>query len=1557
MLALTFNPSAQVWSEADYNALWVKVNNAISEGKPQTAVAYLGELERMCAARKDTLEQYKVMKTKYECLSKYNWKEANKYYPEFNSFRRQITDNLDYYLETYANHPAVDWLVYEKILRLKRNVDASGTRSGARYREIRKICMKAAEVLPKGEYRNNILDIVRQMDSKDVSLVCRKSFIYPGDKLDFELSARNVGQSSFDVCRLNDRFNIVGGEPLKKLSGHGRKLTSWTVSSYKNEYNMSEKVPVSYTFTEPGIYLVANTAEGQGDYVVVYVSRVGVAARSVDGHNEVYVADPRTGKPADKATIFAWTDYSDGKAEPANETFVRPDYLSQKDYALNGFTPLTQEIFTKKITFAQLMAQVAGDRWAPAISISEAGDGKRSRSSDVMHYIYTDRTLYRASDTIRFKLIAVSTNYEQGKVLAGKRITVSLRDPASAKPVSKVTVTTNQMGSAAGSFVIPEGSRNGSWRLETDRGAASFHVEAYKDPKFKIEFEKIKEIYTFEDNIAQIGRVMGLTGSGVANARVEYTVEPCRVWNAGKTMEPVEGSARTDADGFFEVPFVAPLPEDANIKSMCYRINVKAVAPGGETCEAGKIVTVSRSALSFAVSLDNEYRMDTLLLVNKEVASSFTISATNSDGVAQDIPGWYRLEKEGELRSDGTFSMGEPVALDFGGYSSGEYVLRYGANLAGGTLSGTTSLVLLAPDDRGCPVDRKMFFYPVKEKDAVDFVVGTSEDDLYIQLELFDAGKVVYRKPLHLVHGMQHIKLDYKAAWQDEVTVSLFGFRDMEEVSLRHNFSREVPSFNFDIKVSSLRDRTTPNTKETFTVETKPSEMLISIYDITCDRYSKNSFYFNPIHPYSSYAPYAWSNVSGSRPYYHVAYGNRRLMSKAVGVELPQMMMNDMVMAEESAVLDTEVSGVNAADDALPESGQIDIREDFTQTLAFIPQMEIPASGNATVTFTTRESLSTFRIAMLAHTKDLRSGTAESQIIVDKAVRIESYAPLFAVEGDRLIVKANVTNTSRETVKGRASLRLSNEDAGIELDIPTVDRDVTLKPGASQTVSWEVKMPSAVRRMGITTLFASKNISDAEKHLIEIVPASRTITEAESFVIGSGRNKNSCIRDLKARFPYPNAEIRYEEYTTKDALREVLKQPAYPKGDNMIEWLDALYLNQMRGALLGVDSVDTRLSRRAVNKLATLQKPDGGFGWFPCNNSSDLLTMMFLDKAYYMRELGALPRNTNINKLIDKALGYVEKRILEKTSVKKWDWRDLTYLFASRLEYPNIAVGDDIRKVLQEYVRKCRDGWQDLPIVEKARLCTVLDATDTRQMLTVMRSLRDYAVRNDNVGCYFPNAAMPYRGMLHTELYAHALLAAVFGEMEQMDIAKGIMKWLLLQKHNQEWGSNMASADAIYALLKYRAPDVRFGAVYYTYYAPMTEVQASSNQLSVSRSWWRDGKKLKDGEKLRVGDKIEVRYDIYNTENRSFVVMEASRPACFYPADERSSGTSWFYCERLADRTKYYFQTLAEEDTALRETFYVTQEGTFNSALVTIESLYAPEYRGHTGAFKVETKE
>ena len=196
------------------------------------------------------------------------------------------------------------------------------------------------------------------------------------------------------------------------------------------------------------------------------------------------------------------------------------------------------------------------------------------------------------------------------------------------------------------------------------------------------------------------------------------------------------------------------------------------------------------------------------------------------------------------------------------------------------------------------------------------------------------------------------------------------------------------------------------------------------------------------------------------------------------------------------------------------------------------------------------------------------------------------------------------------------------------------------------------------------------------------------------------------------------------------------------------------------------------------------------------------------------------------------------------------------------------------------------------------------------------------------------------------------------GKLGEKKVVDGIAQWLLLQKHNQAWENTVATTDAVHALISSNAKDLKLGAVYYTYTTKLDRVKAASNEITVTRSYSRvGGGALRDGDALHVGDEIVVTYSIYNTENRSFVQMRAMRPACFYPCDERSYFT-WFgfYREVKPSETNYYWELLPEEHISVSESFYVQQEGTFNSGLVEIECLYAKEYRGHTDAVTVTAK-
>jgi hypothetical protein len=203
---------------------------------------------------------------------------------------------------------------------------------------------------------------------------------------------------------------------------------------------------------------------------------------------------------------------------------------------------------------------------------------------------------------------------------------------------------------------------------------------------------------------------------------------------------------------------------------------------------------------------------------------------------------------------------------------------------------------------------------------------------------------------------------------------------------------------------------------------------------------------------------------------------------------------------------------------------------------------------------------------------------------------------------------------------------------------------------------------------------------------------------------------------------------------------------------------------------------------------------------------------------------------------------------------------------------------------------------------------------------------------------------------------------ALFARLGEKDMVDSLALWMLLQKHNQAWENTVATTDAVHALVSSGAKDLKLGAVYYTYDTVIDDVKPAANELEVDREFVRvsDNKVINDGDKLNVGDEIIAKYYIKNSENRSFVRMKAMRPACFYPLDERSYFFTgfWggFYKEQRESHTNYYFELMPEGELTVEERFYITQEGTFATSIVEIESLYANEYRGHTGSVKITSK-
>ncbi|MGN1232985.1 MAG: MG2 domain-containing protein [Candidatus Cryptobacteroides sp.] len=265
-------------------------------------------------------------------------------------------------------------------------------------------------------------------------------------------------------------------------------------------------------------------------------------------------------------------------------------------------------------------------------------------------------------------------------------------------------------------------------------------------------------------------------------------------------------------------------------------------------------------------------------------------------------------------------------------------------------------------------------------------------------------------------------------------------------------------------------------------------------------------------------------------------------------------------------------------------------------------------------------------------------------------------------------------------------------------------------------------------------------------------------------------------------------------------------------------------------------------------------------------------------------------------------------------------------------------------------------------------------------------SLLQYAVEHRDGGIYYPNLVMPFRGLLESEAYAHSMLCDLFTGYETLypgsgtgRVADGIRIWLMLQKETQHWDNQPEFVDAVTSVMA-GDDEVKSTSVLVLEKAaemPFKDVRAAGNGFSIERKFYREAvvehsgaatgskdrnvvelKEIKEGDNVNVGEKIISVCTIHNDENRSFVRINVPRPAGFRPVNQLSGhcGISgrrlWFapqgYCNVKAAATEYYYDSYPEENTEIREEYFVTRPGRFSAPSLVVESLYAPHYRANS---------
>lgn len=108
---------------------------------------------------------------------------------------------------------------------------------------------------------------------------------------------------------------------------------------------------------------------------------------------------------------------------------------------------------------------------------------------------------------------------------------------------------------------------------------------------------------------------------------------------------------------------------------------------------------------------------------------------------------------------------------------------------------------------------------------------------------------------------------------------------------------------------------------------------------------------------------------------------------------------------------------------ALAPPGEVELRGDFKSTAYWNPSLLTDLAGEATVTFTLPDNLTTFRVMAVAQTRDSRFGWAETSFRVSKKLLLQPSLPRFLRVGDAIEAGVVVHNFSSR--KGKVTVDLT----------------------------------------------------------------------------------------------------------------------------------------------------------------------------------------------------------------------------------------------------------------------------------------------------------------------------------------------------------------------------------------------------------------------------------------------------------------------------------------------------------------------------------------------------
>lgn len=714
----------------------------------------------------------------------------------------------------------------------------------------------------------------------------------PTTALKVHLNTTNISTIKLTVYRVNatalEYYNYIQNRRNEKTLYAKKTLVETKQIDVKQDANFGTvTTDIDLKTGVYGIYEICAEQQGNENESERVIGSLTVSdfafmnRTNVPKQESLYVLDRISGKPESAVKVSVYENKWTGNRYSVN--FVAAIATDK-----NG---LCQYPFNSNYANNVLMFEKGKDCYFTNASNSYFNEQNRSDNKTARINIFTDRSLYRPGQTVYFKAIVYFADKTKQETVAGAEYEATLFD-ANGQKVSGKKYRTNEFGSIAGEFVLPEGGLNETYRIQVGTISQHIWVEEYKRPSFEVTIDKPKAEISFGEKATIKGIVKAYAGYTIADAKVKYRVvrsthRYCWWWSA-PDKEITNGTTSSKAGGTFEVSFVpektkSEIAPFRNEQFYTYTIYVDVTDPKGETQQGQQYVSVGDKSLFILAELAE--KIDKKQALNIEVSTE-TLNGEKVNSIIK--YSLYRLEesdvyaekmddktvlKEGEKVLSGSFDTNnKKLNLAVANLASGRYKLVFTTPDAHGKeVKLEKTFVLYDVNDKRPPVKSYEWFLATKtecavgEKALIQF--GTSTKNSSVLYEVMQGNTILESRWVSFSDEIKTFEIPFKESYGAGVTVLFTFMKDEQFFSKQVQITRKVADKNLTPTLSVFRNKLLPGEKAEWTItvpesakDKKTAELLVGMYDASLDALRPHSWNFNPLYRESVFYTPAWES-------------------------------------------------------------------------------------------------------------------------------------------------------------------------------------------------------------------------------------------------------------------------------------------------------------------------------------------------------------------------------------------------------------------------------------------------------------------------------------------------------------------------------------------------------------------------------------------------------------------------------------------------------------------------------------------------------------------------